>query len=82
MKEKATEFVCGNNRKKALLNESFISETKELIQHGETVIAFENMFENLNEVFLRLDDHVKAFVYRVLRKKFRKGEKRFLDEKI
>ena len=68
MKEKATEFVCGNNRKKALLNELFISETKELIQHGETVIAFENMFENLNEVFLRLDDHVKAFVYRVFEK--------------
>jgi len=69
VKEKATEFVCGNNRKKALLNESFISETKELIQHGETVIAFENMFENLNEVFLRLDDHVKAFVYRVFEEK-------------
>ena len=43
--------------------DNVISETKELIEYNEVVIALENMLENLYEVSLCIDDHVRELIY-------------------
>ena len=43
--------------------DNVIFETKELIEYNEVVIALENMLENLYEVSLCIDDHVRELIY-------------------
>lgn len=40
---------------KEIYIENIILETRELIQHGESQIALENLLENINEVGIMLD---------------------------
>ena len=49
---------------KDLYVDNIISETKELIKYGETVIALENMFDNLCEVSLFIDAHAINLIRR------------------
>lgn len=60
------EYICDGRGtyQKDLYVDNIISETRELIKYGETVIALENMLDNLCEVSLFIDAHAINLIRR------------------